>query len=172
MAPKKFITVCKPARYLFLSWAWLNPVHPLASKFRSILILPCYLCLCLQKGLFPWCFPTRITCSFLSSHANLILPGLSTQIMFSEEYNVLSSHGKPTRGGPWPGFGARLTTLHWKKVIVLRTVGPIAPSIRNGSSKFRAGSLAPSSWFDISGTLQYACLRAGALIIYLEHQIT
>lgn len=30
----------------------VKPVHPLASKFRSVLILPCYVCLCAQNCLF------------------------------------------------------------------------------------------------------------------------
>ena len=60
-ATRRFITTLTSVRHLSLSWASSNQSvtqHP--TSWRSVLILFSHLCLCLQNGLFPSGFPTKI----------------------------------------------------------------------------------------------------------------
>ena len=95
---RRFITVLKIVRQLFLFWA--NPIqstYPHPTSWRSILILSTHLRLGVPSGLFPFGFPTktlyaspsypiRATCP-----AYLILLDFITRTILGEVYISLSS---------------------------------------------------------------------------------
>ena len=113
--------------------------------------------------------PTRSTCAFIFSHPSLILLGLNTQIMFSEEYNVLSKQSRIADKGwslIWVWRETNNPSLEKSQHVTNCWANSAVNSEQN--SNVSGASLAPSSWFDISGTLKYTCLRAGALIVELE----
>ena len=94
----KFITVLTSDRHLSLSLAnSTQSPQPLATSWRSILILSSHLCLGLPNGLFPSVFPTKTLCTPLPSSicatcpAHLILLDFITRTILGEEYRSLSS---------------------------------------------------------------------------------
>jgi hypothetical protein len=106
----KFITAFTSTRHLSLSWTRsIQSMPSQPTSWRFILILSSHLHLCLPSGLFHSGFPTKILYTPLPSPTRvawptqLILPDLTTRIIFGEQYRSLSSSLCESSYIPHPG---------------------------------------------------------------------
>jgi len=95
---RRFITALTNLCHPSLSWASpIQSIYPHPTSWRSILILPTHLRLCLPSGLFPFGFHTKTLYTPLSSPiratclAHLILLDFITRTILDEEYTSFSS---------------------------------------------------------------------------------
>jgi len=121
---RRFITTFTTARHLSLSWASsTQSITPDPTSWRSILILPSYLCLGLPDGLYPSGFPTKTPYTTLLSPYVLHVPPISSMSIWSPEWYLVSSsspHSAPTHHK-----NRRTTTVQFMMLVLINLKGNI-----------------------------------------------